>query len=349
MVSLLRPVVALVLTTSLLSACRKPPEAPPPPPPVAAVPCDRACLEQLVDQYLDALQNHDPHRIHITPDFRLTENGVQLEIGDGLWRTLTARGSYRMVVADAEAGHVAFLGSIREDDIPAMLALHLVVRNRRIAAVESFVQRDEKSALGFEKIGYTWTEPLAEADRVSRADLLRVSNAYFTGLQRNDGKGDYPFADDCNRIENGTNSTNVPVKRGETRADPKTATRYSAQWSCREQFESGLLYFVTRVRDRRFVAVDVERGLTFSFVFFDHSAGDTRRFRSASGQEVTAGPRQPWTWQLAEAFRVEKGQIRQIMAIMERVPYGMNSGWSTWEQGMSSVLMDATKPSTPKR
>ena len=37
-----------------------------------------------------------------------------------------------------------------------------------------------------------------------------------------------------------------------------------------------------------------------------------------------------------------KRQIRQIMAIMERVPYGMNSGWSTWEQGLSSQMRDVT-------
>jgi hypothetical protein len=28
---------------------------------------------------------------------------------------------------------------------------------------------------------------------------------------------------------------------------------------------------------------------------------------------------------------------------MERVPYGMNSGWSTWEEGMSSKARDITK------
>lgn len=344
-----RRLATALLLASLLPGCKPKVEPPPPPPPVASVACDRACLEQLVSQYLDAVQAHDPHRIHTTPDFRFTENGVQLELGDGLWRTMSAQGSYRMIVADVEAGHVAFLGSIREDDLPAMLAVHLTVRNRRLAAAETFVQRNEQSALGFEKIGYTWTEPLPEAARASRAELLAVSNQYFTGLQRNDGQGQYPFADDCNRIENGTLTTNVPLKRGEQRADPKTATRYSAQWSCLEQFRSGLLYFVSRVRDRRFVAVDPERGLTFSFVFFDHSAGNTRRFRTPDGREVIAGPRQPWTWQLAEAFRIENGRIRQIMAIMERVPYGMNSGWSTWDEGMSATMRDVTRQTEPAK
>jgi hypothetical protein len=77
--------------------------------------------------------------------------------------------------------------------------------------------------------------------------------------------------------------------------------------------------FITRVRDRRFVAVDRERGIAFAFAFFDH---DTIN----------------WTWQLAELFKVENGEIRRIEAIFHRYPYGMNSGWSTYEQGMSDSI-----------
>jgi hypothetical protein len=224
-----------------------------------------------------------------------------------------------------------------------MLALHMKVRNGQIEQIETLVQRSDESAEGFDRIGYTWTDEIRAGERLSRADLLRLANLYFSGLERNDGKGEYPFANDCNRIENGTHTTNVPTPPGQTRPDPKTATNYSAQWSCMEQFKSGLLHFVTRIRDRRFVALDPERGLVFAFGFFDHSAGDTRTFQVPDGRTVTAGPKQPWTWEIAETFRLEHGRIRQIMAIMERVPYGMTSGWSTWEEGMSSAARDATK------
>jgi hypothetical protein len=309
----------------------------------AAENCDRTCLEGLVDQYLDALAAHDPHKAPFTSDVAITENGQKLALGDGLWRTFTGKGSFRMFVADVESGHVAFLGSIREADTPAMLALHLRIRDRKITAVETLVQRNEKSGQGFEEIGYTWRDALPAAERLSRADLLKTANLYFSGMQRNDGKGVYPFDADCNRIENGVYTTNVPTPPGQTRPDPKTANNYSSQWSCREQFESGLLHFVSRIRDRRFVALDPERGLVFSYVFFDHMAGDTRTFQVPDGRTVTAGPKQPWTWEIAEAFRIEHGRIHQIQAIMERVPYGMNSGWSTWEEGMSSTGRDASR------
>jgi hypothetical protein len=268
---------------------------------VAAQPCERACLEGFVEQYLEALQMHDPRKASFADDVKFTENGQKLELGDGLWRTFTARGSYRMFVDDVEAGHVAFLGSIREADTPAMLALHLRVRKSKITAAETFVQRNEKSALGFEAIGYTWRELIPAGERHSRADLLRAANAYFSGMQQNDGKGSYPFDDESNRIENGVFTTNI--------ATP----------------------FVSRVRDRRFVAIDPERGLVFSYVFFDHMAA------------VTAGPQQPWTWEIAQAFRLEHGEIHQVMAVMERVPYGMSSGWSTWEEGMSTEGREASR------
>jgi hypothetical protein len=41
---------------------------------------------------------------------------------------------------------------------------------------------------------------------------------------------------------------------------------------------------------------------------------------------------------IAELFKVEGGLLHEIEAILERVPYGMPSGWSTWEDGMSDKI-----------
>ena len=75
---------------------------------------------------------------------------------------------------------------------------------------------------------------------------------------------------------------------------------------------------------REFETVDlwpwtVSAGLSFAFGFFDHDSLN-------------------WTWQIAELFKIEKGNIRRIEAIFHRCPYGMNSGWSTYEQGMSDQI-----------
>ena len=313
--------------------------------------CGRQCLEDWVARYFDAVIANDPASIPIASDVRFTENGQRLEIGDGLWNSMKSAGTYRLVVADVPAGQVAFIGTIAEDarepteDAPALIALRLKIENRAIAEIEQFVVRNAEAANRVAARGTPhplYAQAIPESERMSRAALIETANKYFSGMQQNDGKGDYPFTDDCNRIENGMQATNVPPRAGETRPDPATASNYSSTWGCREQFQSGLLHFVNRIRDRRFVAVDEERGIVYSFVFFDHSAGATRNFTTPSGRAVTAGPAQPWTWQIAELFKIEKGQIRQIEAILERAPYGMNSGWSSYEDGMSDRARDET-------
>lgn len=312
--------------------------------------CNRACLEGFVDRYLDAVVANQPSMVPLAPNVRFTEDGQQLVIGDGLWNTMRAKGRYRLFVTDVPAGQVAFFGSIEEDHrdpqkgTPALLALRLKVRNLQIEQIEQIVIRDEKAGarVNAMTVDPVYLEAIPPGERMSRADLIATANKYFTGMQQNDGKGDYPFTEDCNRIENGMQSTNVPTPKGEKRPDPKTSTTYSAQWSCLEQFQSGLLHFVTRIRDRRFVAVDEERGIVFAFGFFDHSGGATRTFTTPDGRTVTSGPVQPWTWQIAELFKIEKGRIRRIEALLRRSEYGMISGWSTWSQGMSDVARDVT-------
>ncbi len=117
---------------------------------------------------------------------------------------------------------------------------------------------------------------------------------------------------------------------------------YSSYWSCKEQFESGLIHFVWRIRDCRFVAVDQEHGIVFAFAFFDHALGEDCTFQTPDGRRITAGPMEPNSWQLAELFKIENGLIRWIEAIMLPPPYGMNSGWSSWEDGLSSEARDVT-------
>lgn len=350
---------------ALLMACAACGTSPEPAEPAAAKSaaqpdCDRACLEQYIDKYMDAMLAHEVSPTLFAKNCRFTENGVQLPLGDeGLWSSMVGKGTYKFYVPDVETQQVAFLGTAREEgqdpknSSPVAIAIRLKIENGLISEAEQLVVRPDlnlsnpnapappSAAENIEKMGSPhpiFLEVIPEAERPSRDELIKTANYYFTGMQKNDGKGYYPFTDDCERYENGGRATNNPLKPGEKRPDPKTATVYSAAWGCKEQFESGLIYFVSRIRDRRFVAVDRERGIVFSFVFFDHGAGKTRRFTTKDGRDVVAGPAQPWTWQIAELFKIEKGNIRRIEAILQRCPYGMNSGWSTYEKGLSDEI-----------
>ena len=74
--------------------------------------CDRACLETTVDQFLDALVKHDPKLVPLTRTVKFTENGQKLPVGDGSWRTMVGKGTYRLFVSDPKAEQVAFIGTL---------------------------------------------------------------------------------------------------------------------------------------------------------------------------------------------------------------------------------------------
>jgi len=333
--------------------------------------CDRACLEKYVNQYMDAMLANEPSETLFAKDCVFKENGVRLPLGDeGLWAGMVGKGTYRFYVPDIESQQIGFFGTAREEPQeagdeprPVAIALRLKIKNGLISEAEQLIIRPESNLLNpdrapsspsaaelIDKMGKElgsphpiFTEVIPEDERPSREEMIKTANYYFTGMQKNDGKGvdgtgTYPFTDDCDRYENGMRSTNVPLAPGQEMPDPLKETVYSSHWGCKEQFESSLIHFVTRIRDRRFVAVDRERGIVFSFCFFDHSAGKSRHFTTPDGREVVAGPAEPWTWQIAELFKVEKGNIRRIEAILQRCPYGMNSGWSTYKDGLSDKI-----------
>jgi hypothetical protein len=292
--------------------------------PVAAqsLRCDRACLESLADGYVAAVAAHSPARLPLAAAVKFTENGQRLAVGDGLWSTATAAAGYALHIVDVERGQSVRMGTIREADVPTILVLRLAVVEREITEIETLVIRNREAAENLDKIGaprQAWLEAMPDARRHSRADLVRIANMYFSGIERNDGKGDYPLAPDCARLENGTWTAGPQARMG-----------------CLEQFRTGMFHYVTRIRDRRFVAVDTERGLAFAFAFFDNAAGDARYVTLADGRHVESGPVVPWTWQIAEVFKIVDDKIGPVESVLHPVPYGMGSGWSTWEQSLSS-------------
>src|SRR5690606_37614939 len=151
-----------------------------------------------------------------------------------------------------------------------------------------------------------------ENERMSRAELVEAANACAESVERKPGNDYYPFTDDCRRYENGMLIVGPPGTIG---------MRGQEVQGCTEQLQTSLIGAVSSIRDRRFVAVDRERGIVFSFAFFDHRPIN-------------------WTWQLGELFKIENNQISRIEAIFIRGPYGVCSGWSTYEMCRSEEIQD---------
>jgi hypothetical protein len=50
---------------------------------------DRSCLTGILTSYLAALTAHDPSKVATAPGLRVTEDTVEMKLGDGLWRTIS--------------------------------------------------------------------------------------------------------------------------------------------------------------------------------------------------------------------------------------------------------------------
>jgi len=99
--------------------------------------CNRACLENVVNEYLTALVARDPKRLPLSKDVKYTENNQVIEIGDGFWKTVQGRGNYTHIIADPEFGQVAYMGTMREADAPILMSLRLRIELGRITEIES--------------------------------------------------------------------------------------------------------------------------------------------------------------------------------------------------------------------
>src|SRR5271156_3033055 len=87
--------------------------------------CDRSCLKTTLDQYLDAVVEHNPAAAPLSVGFRQTENGMVRRPGTGLWQSAKALGKLQRRYFDTESGQAGYLGTLEESSGPAIATLRL--------------------------------------------------------------------------------------------------------------------------------------------------------------------------------------------------------------------------------
>ena len=314
----------------------------------AAGPCDRACLYKFVDMYFDALVSHCACGISLAPDVKYTENGQGVKPGEGIWKTFTGRGTYRVYLADSANGEVAYYGDYNEfKTLFGVIALRLRVKDHQITEVEAILDRqqlrpggglslntagvmtpvmiDELKPGGFISPDAALLKPTPAAERMTRDQLIATADHYYEGFAQNKGSI-VPFADGCARRENGilaTNNNAGPV------LDPAQPSFRAYSQSCAGELDRGFFSALMKLGEKRYWVIDEEQGLALSLALFDNE-GNVKTVSVAGVGNVTV-PRaflRPITFLAPQIFKIEGGKVVQIEGLSWPVPYGKRSGWN---------------------
>ncbi|MFC3096912.1 hypothetical protein [Alteraurantiacibacter palmitatis] len=278
---------------------------------------ERDELYAVMDAYLAALAARDASAVPFAAKVFTTENNVEIAPGDGCWNTVTALHPYRLLMAEPDAGQVAVFTALEETDAlnPACVRLE-VGADGCITGVETVVARNKDEGFPFGPQHFVdkpeMTLPVTPAPR---AELVDIANGYFETIERNAGTIRTRFHPECNRVENGVQTTNnadfpLPI----------------ARLGCAEQFALGWYRYDDELRGRRFPLVDREQGIVLAYGFIDHS-GKLGDYTLTDGTPARSPVRRPHSYYLAEAFKIVDGAIRQIEADFLTVPYRMPSPW----------------------
>jgi len=270
---------------------------------------------QLAERYLEALVARDPARLSLAAAHRFTENGVELPLGEGLWKTARAVRT-RRVFADAGAGQALVFAVLEDERGLALLAARLGFAGDALRELETLLTHQGESSI-FAAESLLARPPLearalAPPERGERSELVRVVDAYFEGIERDSSAG-VPFHPACQRIENGLQMTSNPAVLGGL--------------GVAEQFDHKVFAYIERVRARRYPLADVETGQVLAIVFLDVPGTVTSIELGGRRIELPPHIRKPRSTLLFELFTVESGRIRAIEAFMHNLPYGASAGW----------------------
>jgi hypothetical protein len=318
----------------------------------AAQTCDRQCLVTLMQNYLAALVKHDPTVVPFDKDVKFTENTANIPVGDGLW--VTASGGpteFQIYAADPVMQQVACLVVMKENSNQnVLLGVRLALRRGRISEAEHHVVRENLTYAmpNLQKPRPGLVEDISPADRTPRDQMLDIGLSYYDALTGEDGTL-APFAEECERRENG--STSVGGKRSAPK--PQAASKptdakaqfpppaagdsemaklgmalAAAPNTCEGQISAGVWAYITEIKNRRLLVIDEQKGLAVGFSNFYHDSKlKVAKLKGIPGMESVPSYQGVFNMPAIHFFKIKKGKIYDIEATGLVEPYGAKTGW----------------------
>lgn len=295
--------------------------------------CDRDCLIELTDAYLAALEARDPSAVPLASDIAFVENVTRMVPGQGLWETATAApDSFAIHVPDVVQQQAGFLGVMQREgadgEESVLVAIRLKVEDGEISEAEHIIAGVNGQSPRLQAPRPGLLSEVAESSRQSHADLVEIGLSYYDALDDNDGSL-MPFADDCQRHENGM-VTAGPEAGGGPNADPDRAP---VARLCGPQLDSQSFVYIDRIENRRLIAADPVTGLSMGFSHFRHPFDNLpyeviHTDGSTSERNADNMPYDPFDMPAAHVFKIgADGLVHEIEAVGFIAPYNSATGW----------------------
>jgi len=309
--------------------------------------CDRPCLVDFMKQYIAALVKHDPTAVPFAEEVKFVENTANIPVGKGLWVTASGGPSeFQIYAADPEAQQVACLVMMKEIGRDVLLGARLRLENLKIREAEHLVIRDlTSSPMGanalnnLQKPRPGLLEDVPPAERMQRWRLLNIGRSYYDALTGENGNL-APFADECERHENGMVTAGGPPPKPNAKPGAKTDPEFEKMMAamaamppesrtCAGQISTGAFSYISEIRDRRVLVADVQKGLSVGFSMFYHDSTLKEYETKGPNGEIIKRPSYQGTFNLPamHIYKIRKGKIYDIEAIGFTLPYGTKSGW----------------------
>ena len=304
-----------------------PPTLPPQPEDAATLKerCDKACLLALGDRFMAALASQKPGDVPWARSVRFTENGVGIQVGEGIWGSIRSKSDTALRVADPVAGTYTWYGLIYDHDAPAWAGVRLKTIGAHVSEAEVIVARERNPG--------PWGDPkrfavdarfeavVPAGQRSSRRQLIAAVQGYADTVQRNDGTLHTRFEPGCTRTENG-----VVVSQGDVGSIGLVKSPGQYAQGCEAQLKLGLYRPVDRLRGRRVLGVDEERGLVIMASVADFGLAQ-RQYTLTDGRKVESDRFHAMARELFEIYKVLGGRIQAVEAVSVDQPDGMPVAW----------------------
>lgn len=296
--------------------------------------CDRACLIKMADDYAAALVAHDPSRVPLASDAVTVENAERIGAGEGLWRTATGGVTeYRVPVPDPVSQQVGLLAMMEVEGKPALVGIRLKREDGRIVEAEHMVAGNlgEGQLNNLRAPRPALLRPVTEEYADSRGRLIHIGKSYYDSLDNNNGS-QTPFADDCERRENGFQTARNPMTRvtpgnGQTDA----AFEYLGGLGCEAQMDTNMWEYIDEIANRRVEIADPVTGLVWGMSHFHHDMKEDRyKLIGVPGSEyrvIRASTGAGFDMPAIHVYKIWGGQMHEIEAMGIVMPYMSPTGW----------------------